>query len=279
MKIDSHHHFWHYRVDQYAWIDDAKASLRRDFQPADLTPLLAENGIDGVITVQARQSVDETRELLETAANHDWIRGVVGWVPLCDANVAQSLDPFAGDPKFLGVRHVVQDEPDARFLVRPDFVRGLKILQNYDLVYDLLILPHQLPAAIELVDQFPNQRFVLDHIAKPRIGGGVVDPVWKSLFLSLAARPHLLCKFSGIITEVTDPSWDIETMRPYWDIAIEAFGAERLMFGTDWPVCTLRGSYAQWTSVVGQLAGSLSDAEQTRFWGSTAIDGYRAATI
>jgi len=274
MRIDAHHHLWHYSPAEYPWIDDAKREIARDYMPDDLRLEMSANQIDGVVSVQARQSLEETDALLDLAAQFDWIRGVVGWIPLRDANVDDVLARYASEPKLRAVRHVVQDEPDDRFLVGSDFMRGISKLAAHDLVYDLLILPHQLPAAIELVDRFPNQPFVLDHIAKPRIRMHAMDEVWRASFVELAKREHVACKFSGIITEVRDATWTVETMRPYWDIALHYFGADRLMFGTDWPVCTLRGTYSHWTSAVEELAAELSDDEQKNFWGSTAERAY-----
>jgi len=274
MRIDSHHHFWRYSAVQYGWIDEPKKVLKRDFLPSDLKIEMDANQIDGVISVQARQSVEETTALLDFASENSWIRAVIGWVPMCDASVDRVLDEFSGHSKLRGVRHVVQDEPDDRFMLRPDFLEGISKLASRDLVYEILIFPHQLKAAIELVDRFPNQRFILDHIAKPRLKMGTMDETWRSLFVSLAKRSNLYCKFSGVITEVQDATWTVETLRLYWRIACESFGASRLMFGTDWPVCTLRGSYSQWTDAVAELCQELSPTEQARFWGETAIEAY-----
>ncbi len=274
MRIDSHHHFWRYSSDEYGWIDESKQSLQRDFLPSDLKMVLDGNGIDGVISVQARQCVEETRVLLEFAAANHWIRGVVGWVPLRDERLVEVLDELTSNRILRGVRHVVQDEPDDKFMLRADFVRGVARLASYNLVYDLLVFPRQLAAAIEIVDQFPDQVFVLDHIAKPKIEVGKIDSAWHVPFKELAKRANVYCKFSGVITEVRDDRWSIETIKSYWDIALEAYGAKRLMFGTDWPVCLLRGSYHQWTTCVAELSSRLSDAEQSSFWSQTAIDAY-----
>lgn len=274
MRIDAHHHFWRYAHAEYGWIDDSKASLQRDFLPADLKRELDACEIDAVISVQARQSLEETNALLEFASLSPWIRGVVGWVPLREESIADTLAELTSQPLLRGVRHVVQDEPDDRFLVRDDFVRGIQKLQAFGLAYDLLIYPHQLPAAIELIDRFPEQTFVLDHLAKPPITLGEIDERWQQGLESIARRSHVYCKFSGIITEVRDPQWTVETIRPYWNIAWESFGPSRLMFGSDWPVCLLRGDYPEWVSAVSELSGSLSSAEKSAFWGHTAIDAY-----
>jgi len=274
MRIDAHHHFWRYSADEYGWIDESKKSLQRDFLPTDLKVELTASGIDGVVSVQARQTSEETRALLGYAAVNRWIRGVVGWVPLGDEMLADVLEGLCANRLLRGVRHVVQDEPDDRFMLQPNFVRGISQLAHYNLVYDLLVLPQQLAAAIELVDQFPNQVFVLDHIAKPKIELGSIDTAWRSPFMELAKRENVYCKFSGVITEVRDERWGIETIKPYWDIALEAYGSKRLMFGTDWPVCLLRGSYSQWTEVIAELSSKLSPAELASVWGETAIKAY-----
>jgi L-fuconolactonase len=277
MRIDAHHHFWNYSPAEYGWIDDEKKPLQRDFLPADLKAEIDATDIDGVISVQARQTIEETRALLEHAASNAWIRGVVGWVPLCDPFVDSVLEELSSDAKLRGVRHVVQDEPDDRFMRRDEFVRGIAALKKFDLVYDILVYPNQLPAAIELADQFPNQTFVLDHIAKPRIEADKMDDAWRSDFSRLAERSNVFCKFSGVITEVRGSEWTLETIRPYWSVALECFGASRLMFGTDWPVCLLRGNYSQWVSTVSQLASQLSISEQRAFWGENAITAYNLA--
>jgi len=277
MRIDAHHHFWNYSPSEYGWIDDEKKPLQRDFLPADLKAEIEATHIDGVISVQARQSIEETKALLSHSASHAWIRGVVGWVPLCDPFVTGALEELAAEAKLCGVRHVVQDEPDDRFMQRADFVRGIAELKKFDLVYDILIYPSQLPAAIALADQFPDQTFVLDHIAKPRIEADKMDEAWRADISRLAERANVYCKFSGVITEVRGTQWTLETIRPYWSVALECFGASRLMFGTDWPVCLLRGNYSQWVSTVSQLASELSHPEQRAFWGENAIAAYGLA--
>jgi len=277
MRIDAHHHLWRYSAEEYGWIDETKKSLQRDFLPSDLKLELDANGIEGVVSVQARQTIQETRALLEFAANNHWIRGVVGWVPLRDETFTSVLDELADNRLLRGVRHVVQDEPDDRFMLHANFVRGIARLAAYNLVYDLLVFPHQLTAAIALVDQFPDQVFVLDHIAKPKIELGKIDAAWQLPFMELAKRANVYCKFSGVITEVTDRQWSIETIKPYWDIALQAYGAKRLMFGTDWPVCLLRGSYSQWTTAVAELSRELSAPELASLWGQTAITAYSLA--
>jgi L-fuconolactonase len=276
-RIDSHHHFWQYSVDQYPWISDSMSVLRRDFMPEQLLTETQSTHIDGVISVQARQTVEETRWLLEQARSHDWIRGVVGWLPLASKEIAETMQGFAAEKKLVGLRHVVQDETDDGFLSRPEFNHGIRSMLAHGWTYDLLIFARQLPFAIPFVDRHPDQVFVLDHIAKPTIGDGKMDEAWAKEIRNLARRPNVYCKFSGVVTEVRDESWGIETIRPYWDIALEAFGAKRMMFGTDWPVCLLKATYQDWVATVSVLASKLSETEQMQFWSSNAIKAYRLA--
>lgn len=273
--IDSHHHLWNYAADQYGWIDDTMSVLRRDFTAAELRQLANSSGVGGFVTVQARQSLDETAWLLELARQEDRIRGVVGWVPLASDDVDQTLASLADDSWLKGIRHVVQDEPDDRFLLGERFNRGVARLRDTGLVYDLLIYARHLPAAIEFVDRHPEQSFVLDHIGKPTIRGAKVDPNWERPFRELARRERVSCKFSGVVTEVRDEAWDMQTMRAYWDVALEAFTPSRLMFGSDWPVCLLRADYGSWLGTVDTLASELSARERSDLFGGTATRVYR----
>lgn len=273
MIIDAHHHFWQYDPAQYGWISEQMGVLRRDFLPEDLKPQLLATGVDGVVSVQARQSLEETRWLLEMADNHAFIRGVVGWVPLIAGDVQRHLDSFAGHRKLRAVRHVLQDETDPAYMLRDDFLRGLAALRPFGLVYDILIYEHQLRNSIAMVDRHPDQVFVLDHLAKPRIRDGLVDP-WRDHLRELARRPHVFCKISGLATEADHAKWTSEQLRPYIETALEAFGPDRLMFGSDWPVCLLATSYERWFNVVREATAGLSDSEQAAIWGRTAIRAY-----
>ncbi|MEQ1850841.1 MAG: amidohydrolase family protein [Chthoniobacteraceae bacterium] len=274
MKIDSHHHFWSYSAAEYPWIGGSMAALRRDFLPAHLKAEIAAAGIDGVVSVQARQTVGETEWLLSFAAKNDFIKGVVGWVPLVDSRVREIVAKFAASPKLRAVRHVVQDEPDDRFILRDDFNRGVSTLKEFGLVYDILIYERQLAPSIEFVDRHPQQVFVLDHIAKPRIGDGAIDP-WRANIRELARRPNVYCKVSGMVTEADWKTWSEGQLRPYFDAVLEAFGPGRLMFGTDWPVCLAASSYSRWVDVVREFSAELSADEQARVFGGTAIEAYR----
>ncbi|GAB5562753.1 MAG: amidohydrolase family protein [Synoicihabitans sp.] len=271
--IDSHQHFWHYCPEDYGWIDDKMAVIRRDFLPADLQSTAANLGVTGSVAVQARQSLVESRWLLELAADDDFIKGVVGWVPLAEASVADDLAALAEDARFKGVRHVVQGEPDPAFLTRPNFNAGIREVTKLDLVYDILIMSHQLPAAITFVDQHPQQRFVLDHIAKPVIAGPP-PAEWSRHIKELARRENVSCKFSGVVTEVVGETWDDALLLPYWDTVLEAFGPARLMFGSDWPVCLVRSSYERWLSFVRDRAANLSEGERAMVLGDSARHAY-----
>lgn len=273
--IDAHHHFWQFDPVQYGWIDSQMHVLRRDFLPEHLQKLTKEVGVDGVISVQARQMMTETQWLLDMAESHEFIRGVVGWLPLVDADISYDLQRFAGRKKLKGLRHVLQDEPDDFYMNRTEFNRGLSCLTQLNLVYDILIFARHLPQTIELVDRHPNQRFVLDHIAKPTITATRFDDDWREDIRKLAERPHVTCKFSGIVTEVQDAEWDIELIRPYWDTVLEAFEPDRLMFGSDWPVCLLRTDYAAWARTAQTLTDDLTESEQQDVLHNTAVRAYQ----
>jgi L-fuconolactonase len=249
MRIDAHQHFWRYNADEFGWIDDSMSSLRRDFGPDDLKPELERAGFQGSIAVQARQSLEETRWLLELAEDSPLILGVVGWVDLCSPDVRLQLQTFAGNPKLVGIRHVVQSEPDERFLLLPEFLRGISVLEEFDLTYDILIYPQHLPVAVEFVRHSPRQRFVLDHLAKPLIKSASIHP-WEAGIRELAKFPNVFSKLSGMVTEADWQNWTPEDLKPYLDIALDRFGPERLMIGSDWPVCTVAASYKQTMSVV-----------------------------
>ncbi|MFP5237592.1 MAG: amidohydrolase family protein [Acidobacteriota bacterium] len=274
MRIDAHQHFWNYDATEYAWISDAMPALKCDRLPADLKPLLDQAGFDGCIAVQARQSLEETRFLLDVAHQHGFVCGVVGWVDLCSPEVERQIEAFAADPKLVGIRHIVQDEPDDRFLLREDFRRGIAALARFDLAYDVLIYPRQLAAAIEFVPLFPQQRFVLDHIAKPLIAEGKLEP-WATDIRKLARNPNLYCKLSGMVTEAAWKQWRTEDFHPYLDVVVESFGPERLMIGSDWPVCALAGGYADTIRIVTDYISRLSAAEQDAILGGNCERFYR----
>ena len=277
LRIDAHQHFWIYDPEQYPWIPKGSA-LERDWLPADLAREQGALDLHGSIAVQARQSIEETKWLLSLADESEMIRGVVGWVDLVSDKLEEELAVLTRNPKLLGVRHVAQDEPDDRFLSRADFSRGVGALRQFGLTYDLLIFPRQLPAAIELVRRHPEQPFVLDHIAKPEIRTGAMEP-WRKHLQELAQSPNVVCKLSGIITEADHQAWTPDDLRPYLDVVFEVFGPERLMWGSDWPVCLLAGSYAQVHGLVEEYTRSNSSESREGIFGGNAsrfyLDGRR----
>jgi L-fuconolactonase len=274
MKIDAHHHFWSYDPVEYGWIDDSMRAIRRDFLPEHLKAEIAAVGVDGVISVQARQSLAETQWLLDFARQHDFIKGVVGWVELVSPKAGAELERCAMNPKFKSVRHVVQGEPDENFILRDDFNRGIRELRQFNLAYDILIFERHLPQTIQFVDAHPEQVFVLDHIAKPRIKADAFEP-WQTNLRELAKRPNVYCKASGLVTEADFATWTEAQMQRYFDAALAAFGPRRLMFGSDWPVCLVACGYARWHQLVSGWISKLSPSEQARILGGTAMEAYR----
>jgi L-fuconolactonase len=249
MRIDAHQHLWAYNAAEYGWIDDSMAAIRRDFLPKDLRVELSQNDFQGSVAVQARQTMEETRWLLELADRSPNILGVVGWVDLCSQEAHAQLTSVARNPKLVGIRHIVQAEPDDRFLLRQDFLRGVGMLEEFDLAYDILIYTRHLPVAAEFVERFPGQRFVLDHLAKPPIKAGEID-FWAAGIRRLASFPNVFCKLSGLVTEADWQRWTPEQIDPYLDVAFEAFGPSRLMVGSDWPVCLVAATYGRAMEVV-----------------------------
>ena len=274
MHIDAHQHFWRYDAREYEWIDDSMAALRRNFLPADLKPELERNGFQGSVTVQVRQALEETRWLLELAERAPFVLGVVGWVDLRSPQLREELKSFAGKSKLVGVRHIVQSEPDDRFLLQPDFLRGISMLEEFDLAYDILIYTKHLPVTAEFVRRFPRQRFVLDHLAKPPIKSGTVD-VWESGIRELAKFPNVYAKVSGLVTEADWRSWKPADLRPYLDVAFDCFGTSRLMIGSDWPVCTAAGSYTRVVDVVKDYLSKHSTEEREAVLGGNAAKFWR----
>lgn len=272
--IDSHHHLWRYSPEEYPWIPPG-TPLAQDQLVAELEQSAAAAGFDATVAVQARQVLAESDWLLDLADHTDLIQGVVGWVPLVDEAVAGPLARLAAHPKFKAVRHVLQDEPDEYFL-RDDFHRGLALLPDLDLRYDLLLFQRQLPVAIQLVDRQPDLGIIIDHIAKPEIRRGKIDPAWKAGMTELARRENVIgVKISGMVTEVQDEEIDEPTLRAYFEGTLQIFGADRLMFGTDWPVCLLRVESARaWADIVRAWTASLTPEEIAAIQGGTAIRCY-----
>jgi L-fuconolactonase len=276
MRIDSHQHFWRYSAAEYPWIGRGMERLAQDYLPADLATVAAAAGVGRTVAVQARQSLEETRWLLSLADEHPLVAGVVGWFDLRSDGVSAELARFADDPRLVGVRHVVQDEPDPRFLLGERFVRGLRALEPVGLTYDLLVYPQQLPAAVELAGLLPEQPFVLDHIAKPAIKAGEIDG-WRRDIRALASRPNVCCKVSGLVTEAAWRQWQRADFAPYLETVLEAFGPERLMFGSDWPVCLLSAEYHEVVGIVEDLFARLSPGERASVWGGAAARFYGLA--
>jgi L-fuconolactonase len=284
IRLDAHQHFWKYNPADFSWITDGMAAIRRDFSPAELDRELAANGIDATIVVQVGQSEQENAFLLNLAAKHKSIAGVVGWVDLRAANVRERLRELSRHKNLRGFRHIVESEPDDRYMLREDFLRGLACLKEFNFTYDILIYPKQLPAAVELVERMPEQPFVIDHIAKPLIKAREIDS-WARHIRALAAGPNVCCKVSGMITEADWKAWRPEDIAPYLDVVFDAFGPDRLMFGSDWPVCLVAGTYRQVKQLVegyiSRRSGSAQDArklEQAVF-GGTAARFYGIAAV
>lgn len=273
MKIDAHQHFWKYNIKEYGWIGPHMGVLKKDYLPADLRPLQKAVGIDATVAVQARQTIEETRWLLELADQYPFINGLVGWVDLRSPQLRDQLERLCVYPKFRGVRHVVHDEVDDQFMLRQDVVRGIGTLAQFGLTYDLLLFPKHLPVACELVSRFREQPFVLDHIAKPLIKDGVLEP-WVTDIKKLAALPNVWCKVSGMVTEADWQGWTAGDFTPYLDVVFQAFGPERIMIGSDWPVCTVAGEYGAVMQIVVNYITKLSEAEQAAVLGGTAVQFY-----
>jgi len=273
MRLDSHQHFWQYNPDEHVWMNDKMEILKHDYLPKDLEPLLKESGFDGTIAVQARQLVTETEWLLELAGRNEIIKGVVGWVDLCSDKINEQLDKYSKDTNLKGVRHVVQDEPDDNFMLGTAFQNGIAQLKKYDLTYDVLVYPKQLPASIELVKKFSEQLFVIDHIAKPDIMNKVTKG-WAEDITTMAGFSNVYCKLSGMVTETNWHHWSPEEFKVYLDMVIGAFGPDRVMIGSDWPVCTLCGDYKSVMGVVIKYIEQFSKEEQDNMLGGNCARFY-----
>jgi len=273
MRLDSHQHFWSYSEREYDWIDERMSRIRRNFAPGDLEPILRRNGFDGSVAVQVRQSLEETEYLLGLADEHDFIRGVVGWVDLRSPGARRDLERLSEHPRFLGVRHVVQAEPDDRFLLRDDFLQGIALLRDLDLTYDILVYHRHLPVVVDFVARFAGHRLVLDHIGKPAIAKGELEP-WASSIRKLGKMENLYCKVSGMVTEADWAGWKKSDFTLYLEIVLESFGPRRLLFGSDWPVATLAASYGKVVEIVEDFLDPLSAAEKDAVFGGNAADFY-----
>jgi L-fuconolactonase len=273
MKIDAHQHFWQYNPEEYSWLTDEMAKIRKDFSPEDLEPVLEKNGIDGCVVVQVRQSEEETQQLLEYAAEHEFIKAVVGWVDLTADNVEDRLEYFSQQPLFRGIRHTVWDER-GEFMEAPEFQRGISGLKKFGLSYDILAFDEQLGAALNLVKNFPEQVFVLDHMGKPVVNGAP-SKEWKNNIAELGKQPQVYCKLSGLFTQVEGYDWKKAHLSPYLDVVLEAFGTDRLMFGSDWPVSLVATSYDEGLEFLHNYFRNFSEEEKAAIFGLNAARGYK----
>ncbi|WP_223552125.1 amidohydrolase [Aestuariivivens sp. NBU2969] len=272
MRIDAHQHFWIYDPVRDAWIDDSMAVIRRDFLPKDLAPILKSNSIDGCVAVQADQSETETNFLLSCAAQNPFIKGIVGWVDLRSEKVEDRLAYFSQSKSFKGVRHIVQAEAND-FMLGKAFQNGISKLEKFNLTYDILVFPPQLKATMILVNKFPNQKFVVDHIAKPYIKDGKIDD-WQADIKELAKADNVYCKVSGMVTEADWKDWKTSDFKAYIDVIFETFGTDRVLYGSDWPVCLLAAQYEQQLNIVNEYVKSFSVEEQSKIMGQNAVRFY-----
>lgn len=273
MKIDAHQHFWRYDPVNYDWITDDMHVIRRDFLPADLYQVLSANGVDGCVAVQAEQTEAETQRLIDFAGTHSFIKGVVGWTDLRSNSLEERLEHYSSFPIVKGFRYVLQGEAPA-FMLDLAFVEGLKSLHAHGFAYDILVFPQHLSAVLQLLDQCPDHRFVIDHIAKPMISKKVIDE-WAVNMKSIAAHPNVYCKVSGMVTEADWSNWTPADIAPYLNVVVDAFGMERLMFGSDWPVCLVASSYERWMGVLSDYFKNFSERDQASFFGENAIRFYQ----
>ena len=267
--MDAHQHFWQYDPQKYSWVPEG---IQRNFSPMDLEPLLRQNGFEGCIAVQADQSEEETVKLLEMANTYSYIKGVVGWVDLTAENVEEGLELYSRDPAFKGVRHTIWDEK-GEFMTHPHFQRGIATLGKFDLTYDILAFDYQLENAVELVKAFPDQPFVLDHMGKPKVSEGMSE-VWKKNIIELGNSGKVYCKISGLVTKVSDPAWNTSDLFPFLEVVTAAFGTDRLMFGSDWPVCISAATYEEVLKVVEEFYRDFSEEEKGKILGGNATRFY-----
>lgn len=271
--IDAHQHFWKFDPVRDSWINDDMAVIQRDFLPADLAPILAQHGFAGSVVVQSDQSEEENAFHLHHAAQYDLIKGIVGWVDLTSEAVEERLAYYSGYPAMKGFRHVLQGEPDRAYMLQPGFMRGIGMLNRYGFTYDILVYHDQVKYLPEFVASFPNQKLVIDHIAKPRIKDGDIGQ-WQKEMEAVAAYDNVYCKISGMVTEAEWKNWSWDNFTPYLDAIVQAFGTSRIMYGSDWPVCLVAASYEQMLGIVKSYFAPFSKAEQDAFFGGNAIQFY-----
>ena len=273
-RIDAHQHFWKFDPVRDAWIDESMKRIQRDFYPQDLKPLLDTHGFDGCVLVQSDQSDAETEFLLSLAWQYPFIKGIVGWIDLQADDISERLAQSAHNKMLKGFRHVLQGEKQRDFMLRPAFMRGIAELQRYGYTYDILVYPDQLPFVKKFVATFPNQPFVIDHLAKPYIKNREID-AWRNDMRDIAAFQNVYCKVSGMVTEADLEMWKAPELTPYIDVVVEAFGVQRLMFGSDWPVCLLAAEYGEVVNIVKDYFASYSKSEQELIFGTAASRFYK----
>ncbi|MDO3695381.1 amidohydrolase family protein [Wenyingzhuangia sp. chi5] len=273
LVIDSHQHFWNYNSEKHSWIDDEMAIIRKDFLPEDLKVVYQENKVDGCVAVQADQTLEETNFLIDLASQNNFIKGVVGWVDFRADDIEEVLKHYSQYNIVKGFRHIVQGELDHNFLLRPDFINGISKLEKHHFTYDILVFPHQLGAVLEFVKQFPNIKFVIDHIAKPYIKDGFYEG-WAALMTEIGKCPNVYCKISGMITEADYKTWTYNQLEPYMQLVLNAFGSNKIMFGSDWPVCLVAGNYTRVKEIVTTFISKLSTQEQAAIMGNNAANFY-----
>lgn len=273
LKIDAHQHFWKFDPVRDSWITDEMRLLKKDYLPQDLQPVLNANGFDGCIVVQSDQSLKENSFQLTNSENFDFVKGVVGWTDLQSDSLEERLEYYSQFKKFKGFRHVLQCESQRDFMLRPDFLKGISLLRKYGFTYDILIFPDQLNFVKKLVAAFPDQRFVINHLAKPYIKDKILEK-WRTEILALAEHCNVFCKISGMVTEAAWNNWILTDFDPYLDVVIQGFGTERVMFGSDWPVCMLSASYSEVYKITKRYFSSYSIPEQEKIFGGNAIDFY-----
>lgn len=273
LKIDSHQHFWKYDPVRDSWIDESMKVIQKDFFPEDLEPILKDNGIDGCVVVQSDQSEKENHFQITNADNHDFIKGIVGWVNLSAPNIQERLEYFSQFKKLRGFRHVLQGEPQRDFMLRPDFLNGISLLNKYNFTYDILVFPDQLKFVKQFVAKFPEHRFVIDHIAKPYIKDSILND-WQEDMSAIAEHKNVFCKISGMVTEAKWDNWLKTDFDPYMDVVVNAFGTDRVMFGSDWPVCLVAAKYNEVLDIVKDYFSGYSDTEREKVFGGNAIKFY-----
>ncbi len=273
LKIDSHQHFWKYDPVRDSWITEDMGVIRKDFFPEDLEPILKDNGIDGCVVVQSDQSEKENYFQISNADKHDFIKGIVGWINLSASNIEERLEYFSQFKKLKGYRHVLQGEPQRDFMLRPDFLNGISLLNKYNFTYDILVFPDQLKFVKQFVAKFPEHRFVIDHIAKPYIKDSILNG-WQDDMNAIAEHKNVFCKISGMVTEAKWDNWLKTDFDPYMDVVVNAFGTDRVMFGSDWPVCLVAAKYNEVLDIVKDYFSGYSDNEREKVFGGNAIKFY-----